>query len=777
MNLPRLILPDTDKETVEAGVLGVGLWKRLVAQLKLLGGGSRKQVIEHNGYEVTVEAARQGEQDLGRVRVDEVEFVSFTGLPDPTKYRYLSTTREDLSTSQYVDVRYRVSTSDGAVTFFTVTPRVWPSEVVLYGLNFYGSALNFFEPPAHWFYAVTARGKEVSGAAIPTGIYELQDIPEDVISLGEADVITCYGFPEESYSGEGYGEWLISPLRRDTSRPFALEANSLGESPIQHEWEGEVVVSRDEVDGVIEGKARFNQTPVRQLGVGQTFVLNGDMRWFETGRKVALIALAVESSPLMASKPMQDFRETIIAKAREQFEVHGDWFYEGLLNLLDPTLEAKRLHDIKNKARRRAQSKVATEATLALLRNRELPPRWGKALERLSVAWLPKTGYFKYKPRIEYSKTGTQFPSPFTTRLKLEFDFDWPLEKDLPAIDECKVFEVLRDERSRVVRCSQLIEGVAEDTSPSDNPYSEMKYTNITTNWGVNHGHLNSHWWTGLAGEQRWDNNAPGTVAILSPLRVYSGYVDQGVTTTSWQEGVKEFIAAPIVAESGFVRYKTATGKYIPPYLSSVRLTSRQIEAYAAMFKYGQILTDEAGYAKATQGDTIDWGRVATEVLRARLKLRLVLFGPKEGGLFSNPLDSNQIEVYGVLEVKFDPTAREWVVHKWDELQPPVTLDGSAGLPTLYHNFLAMKDDAWHISSGTAVAGYGNPPAPSDNYSWINAVALVKGGVAPKDGIESGYSVDYSKNEGLVGEILRAAGVTLSPLDNPLNSLSDSEGL
>ncbi len=70
MSLPRLILPDTDKETLEAGVLGVGLWKRLVAQLKLLGGGSRKQVIEHNGYEVTVEAARQGEQDAGRVMVD-----------------------------------------------------------------------------------------------------------------------------------------------------------------------------------------------------------------------------------------------------------------------------------------------------------------------------------------------------------------------------------------------------------------------------------------------------------------------------------------------------------------------------------------------------------------------------------------------------------------------------------------------------------------------------------------------------------------------------------
>lgn len=77
MSLPRLILPDSEKDTVEAGVLGVGLWQKLIASLKLLGGGSRKQVIEYKGYEVTVEALRQGTQDLGRVRVEGGALVTF----------------------------------------------------------------------------------------------------------------------------------------------------------------------------------------------------------------------------------------------------------------------------------------------------------------------------------------------------------------------------------------------------------------------------------------------------------------------------------------------------------------------------------------------------------------------------------------------------------------------------------------------------------------------------------------------------------------------------
>lgn len=79
MTLPRLILPDSEKETVEAGVLGVGLWKKLVATLKLLGGGSRKQVIEHDGYEVTVEASHQHGQDSGRVRVEGGGYVIVGG--------------------------------------------------------------------------------------------------------------------------------------------------------------------------------------------------------------------------------------------------------------------------------------------------------------------------------------------------------------------------------------------------------------------------------------------------------------------------------------------------------------------------------------------------------------------------------------------------------------------------------------------------------------------------------------------------------------------------
>lgn len=80
MTLPRLILPDTDKETVAAGVLGVGLWKKLVATLKLLGGGSRKQVIEHDGYEVMVEATHQHGQDSGRVMIGGVEFYYSTNV-------------------------------------------------------------------------------------------------------------------------------------------------------------------------------------------------------------------------------------------------------------------------------------------------------------------------------------------------------------------------------------------------------------------------------------------------------------------------------------------------------------------------------------------------------------------------------------------------------------------------------------------------------------------------------------------------------------------------
>jgi hypothetical protein len=99
MTLPRLILPDSEQETVAAGVLGVGLWRRLVATLKLLGGGSRKQVIEHDGYEVMVEATHQHGQDSGRVRVEGGGYASFIHLPDVTPYKKLMIERSMRPTS------------------------------------------------------------------------------------------------------------------------------------------------------------------------------------------------------------------------------------------------------------------------------------------------------------------------------------------------------------------------------------------------------------------------------------------------------------------------------------------------------------------------------------------------------------------------------------------------------------------------------------------------------------------------------------------------------
>lgn len=757
MTLPRLILPDSEQETVAAGVLGIGLWKKLVAQLKLLGGGSRKQVIEHDGYEVMVEASHQHGQDSGRVRVSEKEFVSFVGLPDPTRYRFLSVTYEDLSTQSYVDAQYRLCTSDGESTFLTVTPRVWPQEIPLYSIGVWNNLTNFYERCIFLLYGVKARGDPIDGHAIPTGIHELQNLPDDLIVMGEEDLVACDTFPDNTFSGEDAGQWLIRPIRYDPSRsPCVLDARSAGEIPVRHEWDGKTVVTREEEDGGTSASVRFNQTPVRQLGVGRTFVLNGTLRWIESNKKVSLTGMEVESSPLMSSEPVRAFRDVLIEEARNQVEVHGNWWYNGLLKLLDPTLEAKRLHSIKLHARTVMQSTSATERVLDLLRKKELPVKWNEALESVSRQWLPDTGYFKYKPRIEYGGEGTAPHSPFTTRLKLEFEFDWGLEEELPVIPECEVIEVGRGGASRVVRCSQLIEGKAEDTSPSSAPLSELKYTNVTSR--LVYRDLGG-WWAGLVGDSELDNNEPGTVGVLSPFRVYNGYADRGASSTSWQEGVKRYSHREASDESGFQRYKNTRGEYTPPYLREVRLTSKPIEGYSALFKYGSVLTDKKGHAEATQSDPFDWERLATEILRARLKVRLVLFGPKDGGLFSDPVVGKQTRVYGVLDLKYDASRREWAVQKWVEPPSPVTIDAPSGSPTLYHNFLAMKDDAWMIGYGTVVSGFGKPLAPSDNRSWINAVALVRGGRAPGTGVDWNFSVDYSKTDGFVGEVLRAAGV------------------
>ena len=85
MSNPRLLLPDTETETVEAGVLGVGLWKKLVASLKLLGGGKKRQIIEYKGLEVQVEAQVAGGVDGGRVQVIGFEHWFFSARDDLEK--------------------------------------------------------------------------------------------------------------------------------------------------------------------------------------------------------------------------------------------------------------------------------------------------------------------------------------------------------------------------------------------------------------------------------------------------------------------------------------------------------------------------------------------------------------------------------------------------------------------------------------------------------------------------------------------------------------------